>query len=115
MGLKGQDIDGILITHEHADHINGLGVMSRKFGIPIYATPGTIKAIKGIKSLGVIDEELFHEVNADEKMIVKDITVNPMRISHDAAQPVAIASSTAVVKWQWSQTLEPMMNIQWRA
>lgn len=72
-----------------ADHINGLGVMSRKFGIPIYATPGTIKAIKGIKSLGVIDEELFHEVNADEKMIVKDITVNPMRISHDAAQPVA--------------------------
>lgn len=63
--------------------------MSRKFGIPIYATPGTIKAIKGIKSLGVIDEELFHEVNADEKMIVKDITVNPMRISHDAAQPVA--------------------------
>ncbi len=89
LGLKGQDIDGILITHEHADHINGLGVMSRKFGIPIYATPGTINAIKGIKSLGVIDEELFHEVNADEKMIVKDITVNPMRISHDAAQPVA--------------------------
>ena len=89
LGLKGQDIDGILITHEHADHINGLGVMSRKFGIPIYATPGTIKAIKGIKSLGAIDEELFHEVNADEKMIVKDITVNPMRISHDAAQPVA--------------------------
>ena len=35
LGLKGQDIDGILITHEHADHINGLGVMSRKFGIPI--------------------------------------------------------------------------------
>lgn len=67
LGLKGQDIDGILITHEHADHINGLGVMSRKFGIPIYATPGTINAIKGIKSLGVIDEELFHEVNADEK------------------------------------------------
>ena len=89
LGLKGQDIDGILITHEHADHINGLGVMSRKFGIPIYATPGTIKAIKGIKSLGVIDEELFHEVNADENLIVKDITVTPMRIYDDAAQPVA--------------------------
>ena len=110
LGLKGQDIDGILITHEHADHINGLGVMSRKFGIPIYATPGTIKAIKGIKSLGAIDEELFHEVNADEKMIVKDITVNPM-MQHSLWH---IASSTAVVKWQWSQTLEPMMNTQWR-
>lgn len=89
LGLKGSDIDGILITHEHADHVNGLGVMSRKFGIPIYATHGTIEAIKSINSLGAIDEELFHEVIADEKMVLKDITVNPMKVSHDAAQPVA--------------------------
>ena len=86
LGLKGQDIDGILITHEHADHINGLGVISRKFGIPIYATPGTINAIKQTGSLGTIEDELFHEVQADEKMIVKDITVNPMKISHDAEE-----------------------------
>lgn len=89
LGLTGNDIDGILVTHEHADHINGLGVLSRKYGIPIYATPGTIEAIKGVKSLGKIDETLFHEVKADEKMTLKDITINPMIISHDAAQPVA--------------------------
>lgn len=89
LGLSGSDIDGILITHEHADHVNGLGVISRKFGIPIYATAGTIEAIKGINSLGAIDEGLFHEVVADEKMILKDITINPMQVSHDAAQPVA--------------------------
>ena len=41
------------------------------------------------KSLGKIDETLFHEVKADEKMTLKDITINPMRISHDAAQPGA--------------------------
>lgn len=89
LGLSGKDVDGILITHEHSDHINGLGVMSRKFGIPIYATEGTIAAIKNAKNLGAIDEELFQVIRADEKMILKDITVNPMRISHDAADPVA--------------------------
>lgn len=89
LSLTGRDIDGILITHEHSDHINGLGVMSRKFGIPIYATAGTIREIKKSSSLGKVEEELFHEVSADEKLTIKDITVNPMRISHDAAQPVA--------------------------
>lgn len=89
LGLTGNDLDGILITHEHADHISGLGVIARKYGVPIYSTPGTIEAIKNTGSLGKIDESLFHEVKEDEKLIIKDLTVNPMRISHDAAQPVA--------------------------
>lgn len=89
LGLSGRDIDGILITHEHSDHIGGLGVLCRKFGIPIYATEGTITAIKKVSNLGAIDDSLFRVVRADEKFILKDITVNPMKISHDAAQPVA--------------------------
>ena len=89
LGISGRDLDGILITHEHADHISGLGVMARKYQIPIYATAGTIEAIKESGSLGKIDRELFREVKADEKMVIKDVTVNPMRISHDAAEPVA--------------------------
>ncbi len=89
LGLKPSDLDGILITHEHADHINGLGVLSRKYGIPIYATPGTIEAILTCSNVGKIDESLFREVKADTKIIIKDLGVNPMRISHDAAEPVA--------------------------
>ena len=89
LGLTGKDIDGILITHEHSDHIGGLGVLCRKFGIPIYATEGTITAIKKVSNLGAIDDSLFRAVRADEKFILKDIMVNPMKISHDAAQPVA--------------------------
>ena len=89
IGLTGKDINGILITHEHSDHIQGLGVFSRKYGIPMYATWATIEAISSIKSLGKIDSSLFKIVRADEIFQVGDITVNPMHISHDAADPVA--------------------------
>lgn len=84
-----QDIDGIFITHEHSDHIAGLGVLVRKYGIPIYASQGTIQAIKKMSSLGKIPEELFVPIHADEKIIIKDLVCNPMKISHDASEPVA--------------------------
>lgn len=87
--LSLSDVDGILITHEHADHINGLGVVSRKYGIPIYATGKTIEAMKNTKSLGSIDDSLFKEVYPDEKLTIKDMVVHPMKVSHDAAEPVA--------------------------
>lgn len=89
LGVTGREIDGILITHEHADHINGLGVLARKYQIPIYATRGTIDAILKSGSLGKLDSSLFSEVQEDKKFTLKDLTINPMRISHDAAQPVA--------------------------
>ena len=88
LGLTVIDIDGILITHEHADHIQGLGVIARKYEIPIYATAGTIKAMKSCSSLGNVEESLYREVQEDRKLTIKDLTINPMHISHDAAQPV---------------------------
>lgn len=89
MGLKMGDIDGIFITHEHADHISGLGVLARKYGVPIYGTKGTIEAVRQTRSLGKIDEDLFRYIRADEKCRVKDVTVYPIRTSHDAAESVA--------------------------
>ncbi len=89
IGVSLQDVDGILITHEHSDHISGLGVISRKYHIPIYATQRTLDAIKGYSSLGKVEEELFCPICPDESFIIKDIKCNPMRTSHDAAEPVA--------------------------
>ena len=62
--LEGKDIQGILITHEHADHISGLGVLSRKFHIPIYATEGTLRQISEMGTLGKIDSDLFQPIEA---------------------------------------------------
>lgn len=89
IGRSCRDLDGIMITHEHSDHIVGLGVLSRKYHIPIYATQKTLEAIKQISSLGKIESELLRPIQSDESFMIKDITVNPMKISHDAADPVA--------------------------
>ena len=88
LGLTGRDIDGILITHEHSDHITGLSVLAKKYEIPIFATIGTIDAIRRNPGTKDLDDDLFYEVWEDAKLTIKDLTVNPMRISHDAAQPV---------------------------
>lgn len=87
--LSMEDINGILITHEHSDHIKGLGVLARKYGKNIYCTEGTKKAILKAKEIGQVDEALFVTVNSDNKLNIGDICVNPLHVSHDAADPVA--------------------------
>lgn len=89
LALTGKDIQGLLITHEHSDHIKGVGVLARKYGLPIYATAGTIAQLREMKSLGEIDEGLYHEVRADADFTVGDMVIEPFHISHDAAEPVA--------------------------
>ena len=66
LGLTMGDIDGILVTHEHADHISGLGVIVRKYEIPVYATAGTIQAMQENAGLGMLEPELFHEFRGDK-------------------------------------------------
>lgn len=87
IGMKLSDMDGVLITHEHSDHINGLSVISKKYALPVYATPGTINEILNNKKMK-IDPGLFNEVRSDREFTLKDMVVDPIRISHDAADPV---------------------------
>ncbi len=44
IGIKPSELNGVLVTHEHIDHVKGLGIIARKYGVPIYATRGTIEA-----------------------------------------------------------------------
>ena len=83
------DMEAIFVTHEHSDHMAGIGVLSRKYHLPIYATTGTIEAMKKMKSLGKIDEELYHVIKPGDKVEIGDMTMEAMHISHDAADPVS--------------------------
>ena len=87
LDLTTGDLDGILVTHEHSDHIKGLGVFSRKYEIPIYATPGTIAGIKESSSLGKMPEGLLHPIKADHPFQLGELDVHPFAISHDANEP----------------------------
>jgi len=94
--INPKDIGGILITHEHSDHISGLGVLSRKYNIPIYGTQETMDYVRfqcsnisgGKGSLGVIDPELFHEIEPDKSFDIGQLQINPFNIHHDAVHPV---------------------------
>ena len=72
IGLTGNDMSGILITHEHSDHIKGLGVLSRKYHIPVYGTRETLAEIACSSSLGEFDKELLTPICPDVDFMLGD-------------------------------------------
>ncbi len=97
-GYTTSDMAGILLTHEHSDHTAGLGVVARKYGLPIYGTAGTIERVRSAASLGTIDPGLFHVIRAGEEFSLGSLSVYPMPVSHDAADPVAFLISSGEKK-----------------
>ena len=81
-----KDIDAIFVTHEHIDHVKGIGVLSRRFEIPIYATSGTWMSMP--ESVGCIKDKNRKYVYSSKKCIINDICLCPFSIPHDANEPV---------------------------
>lgn len=88
LDLTVPEFDGILVTHEHTDHIKGLGVIARRYQLPIFATCKTIDAIFEYKNLGKVDKALFQPIEKDQPFWLGDIQVEASSIWHDAADPV---------------------------
>ena len=88
LGLTGADIDAVLITHEHSDHVSGLGPLLKKYHMPLYASAGTIRELGRMPALSSFGDEDYHYVAAGNKFTVGDLTILPIRISHDAAEPL---------------------------
>lgn len=86
IGAAPETISGLLITHEHSDHISGAGIMARKYGIPIYATPDTWYAMED--KIGKVDRNLRREIHAGDSVWLGDVGVEAFGIPHDAADPV---------------------------
>lgn len=79
-----EDIDAICVTHEHNDHISGVGVISRQCKIPVHTNHGTFSA--GEKRMGRLHE--FQEFVTGDEIVIGDLWVRSFRISHDTADPV---------------------------
>ncbi len=89
LGTAAEALSGILITHEHSDHIQGIGVLARRYGIPLYGTAETLCGmLKGRTNIGHIPEELLHEVVPGDRLWFDGMTVLPFSTSHDAGNPV---------------------------
>lgn len=86
--LSFANVRGIFITHEHSDHISGLGPVLRKVPIPVYATAATIEEIWRKGNMKNISPNLFHSISPEEEVEVDGMVIKPFSISHDAVDPV---------------------------
>ena len=89
IGVKGSELKGVVITHEHSDHVKGLGILARKHGVPVYATRETLEEMEDKKYLGEYPKELLNPILPDVEFSVGDMVIKPFSIDHDAANPVA--------------------------
>lgn len=94
IGERCEDISGILVTHEHSDHISGVGILSRRYGIPVYANELTWRAIDGQKLMGKLPFQSRRIISADADFNVGTLLVRAYSIPHDAADPVAYTVSS---------------------
>ena len=81
LGLKAAELTAIVVTHEHADHIGGVGALAYKYGIPVYATFGTLEA--GRSSAPVLGQA----ISAHAVFRLGNVEVQPVVVPHDAREP----------------------------
>ncbi|TCS80131.1 MBL fold metallo-hydrolase [Pectinatus cerevisiiphilus] len=83
IGVDINNIDGIIITHEHRDHINGLPTLCKKYNIPIYSRAATFKAMYCLEKLSM---ECLHPIK--DNFQIGSLSIDAFNTSHDAADPV---------------------------
>ena len=82
LGLSMDTVKAIFVSHEHSDHISGIPVLAKKYGLPVYITPPTLRN-GGLK----LEEHLTFSFNSFETVIIGDLRINAFAKMHDATNP----------------------------
>lgn len=80
-----KEINAIIVTHEHIDHIRSIGTLAKKYQIPIYANLGTWNGIQNEKSVVEIEDKNYFKIG--EEFEIGDLKIKPFSTSHDAMDP----------------------------
>jgi phosphoribosyl 1,2-cyclic phosphodiesterase len=81
--LKTDNLDAIIVSHEHSDHIQGVGVLARRYNLPVYMSPETYRTASA--QLGIIKN--IQNFSCGTKFNINDLNIRPFSISHDASDP----------------------------
>ena len=94
LAIQPNMLDGIIITHEHADHISGVERFARKFDLPVWLTHGTLRAAK--KTFSTLSK--INIIDSHQAFSVSDIDIQPYPVPHDAQEPVQFIFSNGSIK-----------------
>ena len=89
IGLQPEELDGVFLTHEHRDHVNGLATLTKKYRMPVYATS---KTWENMFCRAAIPDECCRMLS--ETVSLGGVNARPFAISHDAAAPVGYSFYT---------------------
>jgi phosphoribosyl 1,2-cyclic phosphodiesterase len=84
LGTSPEQLSGIVVTHEHGDHIGGVVRLARKFDLPVWLTHGTLRS----QQQAFADTPHIHEIDPHRAFSVGDVEIIPFAVPHDAVEPV---------------------------
>ncbi|RDB42954.1 MBL fold metallo-hydrolase [Halomonas sp. DQ26W] len=82
LDIHPRQLDAVLVTHEHGDHLRGVGPLARRHGVPVYLTPGVWLSGR----LGEVPK--LHWITPQSRFTIKGLVIDPITVPHDAREPI---------------------------